>query len=68
MPKSVEEQLAQVQESIDSVETRGQRFTIKDRELWRPDLKALDARQERLERKASRAKRGGVRVQRIIPL
>lgn len=68
MTKSVEEQLKQVQDAIDSVETRGQRFTIKDRELWRPDLKALDERQDRLERKASRAARGGVRVQRIIPL
>jgi hypothetical protein len=68
MSKSVEEQLEQAGAAIDAVETRGQRYTIKDRELWRANLGELDARQERLERKAERAKRGGVRVTRIVPL
>ena len=68
MAKTVEEQLAQVQDAIDAVETRGQRFRIKDRELQRADMGALDARQDRLERKADRASRGGVRVQRIVLL
>lgn len=68
MANSVEEQLSRVQDALDAVETRGQRFTIKDRELWRADLAALDKRAERLERKAARAARGGVRVQRIVPL
>lgn len=68
MSKSVEEQLAEVEEAISTVEKRGQRYTIKDRELWRADLSALDKRAERLKKAASRESRGGVRVQRIVPL
>jgi hypothetical protein len=68
MTKSVDEQLAENEAAISAVETRGQRFTIKDREVWRADLKALDERQQRLERKVERAKAGGIRVQRIVPL
>lgn len=68
MSKSVEEQLTEVQEAISSVTQRGQRYTIKDRELWRADLATLDKRQERLEKAAARKARGGVRVQRIVPL
>lgn len=68
MTKSVEEQLAETEAAIAAVESRGQRFTIKDREIWRADLGDLDKRAERLERKAARQKRGGIRVQRIVPL
>lgn len=68
MTKSVEEQLEENAAAISAVESRGQRFTIKDRETWRADLSALDKRQERLERKATRAKAGGVRITRIVPL
>ncbi len=65
---SVEQQLADVQAALGAVEQRGQRVRIKDRDIWRPDLAALDKRQQRLELKAARAKAGGVRMQRIIPL
>lgn len=68
MAKTVEEQLAEVQDAIEAVEVRGQRFTIKDRELWRADLAALDKRAQRLEQAAKRAAAGGVRMQRIVPL
>jgi|GEM_PF-2192323 len=68
MAKSVEEQLEETEAAIAAVESRGQRFTIKDRELWRADLKHLEARRESLKRELARSKRGGIRVQRIIPL
>ncbi len=65
---SVEQALADVQTAIEAVEQRGQRFRIKDREVWRADLAVLDKRADKLARAADRAKRGGVRVQRIVPL
>jgi len=68
MAKSVEEQLEETLESIRQIEKSGQRYTIKDRELWRGDLKVLDQRAQRLEKAASRSKSGGVKIQRIIPL
>lgn len=68
MAKSVEEQIEQTLTAISEVEQRGQRFTIKDRELWRGDLRDLDKRAERLQRSAKRAANGGVRVQRVVPL
>ncbi|GLR97450.1 hypothetical protein GCM10007858_50920 [Bradyrhizobium liaoningense] len=48
--------------------TSGQRYTIKDRELWCADLRQLDQRAQHLEKRAARAKRGGIRTQRVIPL
>lgn len=68
MAKSVEEQLEETSAALAAVESRGQRFTIKDREVWRADHKSLDKRAERLEKAVARQKRGGVRVQRIVPL
>lgn len=68
MAKSVEEQLESVLTAIDAVEQKGQRFTIKDRELWRADLKHLEERRERLQREVERKAEGGIRVQRIVPL
>jgi hypothetical protein len=68
MAQSVEEQLATTLEAIHKVETSGQRYTNGERELWRGDLKDMDARAKRLETKVSRAKAGGVRIQRVIPL
>jgi hypothetical protein len=68
MAQSVEEQLATTLEAINKVETSGQRYTVKDRELWRGNLGELDKRAQRLETKAARARNGGVRIQRIIPL
>ncbi len=68
MAKSVEDQLAETLEAIHAVESKGQRYTIKDRELWRGDLRQLDQRAQRLEKAASRAKNGGVKIQRIVPL
>lgn len=68
MAKSVEEQLESTLTSIQQVEQNGQRYTIKDRELWRGDLRQLEQRAQRLEKKAAREKRGGIRTQRVIPL
>ena len=68
MAKTVEEQLEETLTSISTVEQNGQRYTIKDRELWRADLRQLDQRAQRLEKQAARAKRGGIRTQRVIQL
>ncbi|WP_316206002.1 MULTISPECIES: hypothetical protein [unclassified Bradyrhizobium] len=68
MAKSVEEQLESTLTSIQQVEQNGQRYTIKDRELWRGDLRQLDQRAQRLEKQAARAKNGGIKIQRVIPL
>lgn len=68
MAKSIEEQLESTLTSIQQVEQNGQRYTIKDRELWRGDLRQLDQRAQRLEKQAAREKRGGIRIQRVIPL
>ncbi|MGJ4942473.1 MULTISPECIES: hypothetical protein [unclassified Bradyrhizobium] len=68
MAKTVEEQLESTINSITQVEQNGQRYTIKDRELWRGDLRQLDQRAQRLEKAAARQKRGGIRTQRVVPL
>ncbi|MGJ4951852.1 hypothetical protein [Bradyrhizobium sp. HKCCYLS20291] len=68
MAKSVEEQLEETLNSISAIEQKGQRYTIKDRELWRADLRQLDQRAQRLEKQAARAKAGGIKSQRVIPL
>jgi hypothetical protein len=66
--KTVDEQLAASLDAIDKIESGGQRYTIKDREVWRGDLEVLDKRALRLERKASRQRNGGLTIQRVIPL
>jgi hypothetical protein len=66
--KSIEEQLEETLKAIGVVESNGQRYTIKDRELWRADLKTLDARATKLKQQLERQQRGGVRIQRVIPL
>ena len=53
---------------MEAVEQRGQRFKIKDREVWRADLNALGKRADRFAVAAARQKTGGVRIQRIVPL
>ena len=68
MSQSVDEQLQQVEAALGTVETSGQRYRIKDRELWRADHASLETRRDKLERKAARQKRGGIRVTRIVPL
>ena len=68
MSKSVAEQLEQVEAALDAVETGGQRYRIKERELWRANHAELEARRDKLEKKARREKRGGIRVARIVPL
>ncbi|MGJ4995726.1 MULTISPECIES: hypothetical protein [unclassified Bradyrhizobium] len=68
MAKSVEEQLEETLNSISTVESNGQRYTVKDRELWRADLRQLDQRAQRLEKQAARQKAGGIKMQRVIPL
>jgi hypothetical protein len=68
MAKSVEEQLESTLAAIDAVENKGQRFTIKDRELWRADISELHKRAEMLQRQVDRKANGGLKVQRIVPL
>jgi hypothetical protein len=68
MAKSVEEQLESTLAAIDAVENKGQRFTIKDRELWRADISELHKRAETLQRQVDRKANGGLKVQRIVPL
>ncbi len=68
MAKSVEEQLAEVEEAIEVVQKNGQRYTIADRELWRADLADLEKRRKSLKAEADRKARGGVRAVRVVPL
>lgn len=68
MAKSVEERLEETLTAISEITEKGQRYTIKDRELWRGDLRVLVKQAETLQRQVSRAKAGGIRIQRIIPL
>lgn len=66
--KSVEEQLEETLHAISVVESGGQRYTIKDRELWRADLRTLEQRAQRLEKAVKNKARGGAKIQRVIPL
>lgn len=69
-------QLAEVNAAITAVATRGQRYRIGDRELWRGDLEWLFSERRRLEplafREAQAAAdpcgRSGIRVRRAVPL
>jgi hypothetical protein len=63
-----QEQLAEINAAITAVVTRGQRYKIGDRELWRPDLEWLHAERKRLEPLAAAERRGGPRVRRVVPL
>lgn len=63
--RTLEEQLAEVEKAIEAVETKGQRYAIKDRELYRADLKTLYSERDRLRQAVSR-RAGRSRVRRII--
>lgn len=60
--------LQEVNNAISAITTKGQRYKIGDRELWRGDLEWLTAERRRLEPLAARECRGGVRVRRVVPL
>lgn len=68
MTKSVEEQLSEAQAALSAVERNGQRNSVADRDMWRADHGSLATRVEKLERKAKREARGGIRTTRIVPL
>jgi len=61
--------LAEVNAAITAVTTRGQRYKIGDREVWRGDLEWLFSERKRLEPLANAEGRGGgLRIRRVIPL
>ena len=62
--RSPAERLVQIEQAIETIETKGQRYTIKDRELWRADLKTLYAERDRLRAQVNRS--GRRRVRRIL--
>ncbi|GJD31490.1 hypothetical protein PMNALOAF_2749 [Methylobacterium adhaesivum] len=68
MAKSVEDQLADIETALETVEQRGQRIALKDREIWRVDHSSLAKRAAELKREVRRKNSGGVRVTRIVPL
>jgi len=70
-PLSYAAQLASVQAAIETIETKGQRYTINGRELWRADLRSLYAERIRLTPLAAREAAGGsggIRIRRGVPL
>lgn len=67
-PTYYQDALTQINEAIYAVETRGQRYKIGDRELWRGDLEWMYSERRRLEPLAAKESRGGVRIRRVVPL
>ena len=62
------EQLAEINAAITAVLTKGQRYQIGDRMLWRADMEWLIAERARLEPLARAESNGGMRIRRVIPL
>jgi hypothetical protein len=60
-------QLERVQAAIKSIEDRGQAIDESGNSLTRADLRVLYAREDRLRSRVARAKRGGMRMKRIVP-
>jgi hypothetical protein len=67
-PTYYRDSLNEVNAAITAIATRGQRYRIGDRELWRGDLEWLTAERRRLEPLAAREGTGGIRIRRVIPL
>jgi hypothetical protein len=63
-----EQALASLNAAIYSVETKGQRYTIGDRELWRGDLRWMYPERARLEKIVNARARKGPRFHRVVPL
>lgn len=63
-----EQALTTLNAAIYAVETKGQRYTIGDRELWRGDLRWMYPERARLEKVCSARARKGPRFSRVIPL
>ena len=62
------EQLAEINAAITAVLTKGQRYQIGDRMLWRADMEWLISERARLEPLARAEATGGMRIRRVIPL
>lgn len=67
-PTYYRDNLNEVNAAITAIATRGQRYRIGDRELWRGDLEWLTSERRRLEPLAAREAAGGIRIRRVIPL
>jgi hypothetical protein len=61
-------QLDRVQQAIAAIESGSQSFTILNRSFTQADLATLYRRERELKSAIARQTRGGIRVQRIIPL
>ena len=66
--ESPQVQLERVQTAIAAIESGSQSYTILGRSFTKADLRTLYAREQYLVAKVARAARGGIRIQRVIPL
>ena len=62
------EQLAEINAAITAVLTKGQRYQIGDRMLWRADAEFMYSERARLEPLARAEAGGGMRIRRVVPL
>ena len=65
MPTELEvkqQQLAEVRQAISAVLTRGQQYTISNRQMTRASLKDLQERERQLSIEVARLERGGIGV------
>lgn len=66
--ESLQVQLERVQRAIAAIEGGNQSYTILGRSFTKGDLKTLYQRETQLKSAVARAARGGIRMQRVIPL
>jgi hypothetical protein len=66
--KTYSEQLDSVQGAIAAIEGGSQSYSVLGRTFTRGDLGTLYEREAWLRRQVDRAARGGLRIQRVIPL
>lgn len=67
-PTYYRDQLAEIDAAITAIATRGQRYRIGTRELWRADLEWLTSERKRLQPLAAREASCGIRIRRAVPL
>jgi hypothetical protein len=60
--------LESLNRAIHTVESKGQRYRIGDREVWRGDLEWMYAERARLTAAVSASNRSGPRFRRVVPL
>lgn len=68
MTESLQTQLDRVQAAIAAIESGSQSYTILGRSFSKADLQTLYGRERELKFAIARQARGGIRVQRVIPL